>query len=298
MQKPIDEFKNRFNKIISIRDMKPVELAEKTGLSKSTISHYMSGYTKPKSDRLYMLAKTLNVNEAWLMGYDVAMEGEPSLEEIITSQIKKQGTTLEDVAEKADVAYEWLKDIGSFVPGKMEYMLDDPKNYPSPARELDWDEEISISKSYEWISRVADVLGLSPSILRAALARQEDVLNEWEIPIPDDLPNVSAREAFGTPYTEPVDTDKTDSIQPTPKEQGIIIKYRSLDTIGQNHVESVLDWETDRIQQLRGKDSLIYELETSNRIYPYLGKIACAGTGFYFDDIPTDTIKEIPTCIF
>jgi phage repressor protein C with HTH and peptisase S24 domain len=25
--------------------------------------------------------------------------------------------------------------------------------------------------------------------------------------------------------------------------------------------------------------------------YPYLGKIACAGTGFYFDDIPTDTIK-------
>lgn len=291
MQKPIDEFKNRFNKIISIRDMKPVELAEKTGLSKSTISHYMSGYTKPKSDRLYMLAKTLNVNEAWLMGYDVAMEGEPSLEEIITSQIKKQGTTLEDVAEKADVAYEWLKDIGSFVPGKMEYMLDDPKNYPSPARELDWDEEISISKSYEWISRVADVLGLSPSILRAALARQEDVLNEWEIPIPDDLPNVSAREAFGTPYTEPVDTDKTDSIQPTPKEQGIIIKYRSLDTIGQNHVESVLDWETDRIQQLRGKDSLIYELETSNRIYPYLGKIACAGTGFYFDDIPTDTIK-------
>ena len=271
--------------------MKPVELAEKTGLSKSTISHYMSGYTKPKSDRLYMLAKTLNVNEAWLMGYDVAMEGEPSLEEIITSQIKKQGTTLEDVAEKADVAYEWLKDIGSFVPGKMEYMLDDPKNYPSPARELDWDEEISISKSYEWISRVADVLGLSPSILRAALARQEDVLNEWEIPIPDDLPNVSAREAFGTPYTEPANTDKTDSIQPPPKEQGIIIKYRSLDTIGQNHVESVLDWETDRIQQLRGKDSLIYELETSNRIYPYLGKIACAGTGFYFDDIPTDTIK-------
>lgn len=74
MQKPIDEFKNRFNKILSLKDVKPVELAEKTGLSKSTISHYMSGYTKPKSDRLYMLAKTLNVNEAWLMGYDVPME--------------------------------------------------------------------------------------------------------------------------------------------------------------------------------------------------------------------------------
>lgn len=74
MQKPIDEFKNRFNKILFFKAIKPVELAEKTGLSKSTISHYMSGYTKPKSDRLYMLAKALNVNEAWLMGYDVPME--------------------------------------------------------------------------------------------------------------------------------------------------------------------------------------------------------------------------------
>ena len=27
------------------------------------------------------------------------------------------------------------------------------------------------------------------------------------------------------------------------------------------------------------------------RIYTYYQKIACAGTGFYFDDIPTDTIE-------
>lgn len=69
-----DEFKKRFNEAITSRNMKPIELSQKTGLSKSTISHYMSGYAKPKSDKLYMLAKALDVNEAWLMGLDVPME--------------------------------------------------------------------------------------------------------------------------------------------------------------------------------------------------------------------------------
>lgn len=74
MNKPVDEFKNRFNYIITLRNIKPIELSEMTGISKSTISHYMSGYTKPKSGKLFLLAKALNVNEAWLMGYDIPME--------------------------------------------------------------------------------------------------------------------------------------------------------------------------------------------------------------------------------
>lgn len=74
MNKPVDEFKNRFNYAITLRNIKPIELSEMTGISKSTISHYMSGYTKPKSGKLFLLAKALNVNEAWLMGIDVPME--------------------------------------------------------------------------------------------------------------------------------------------------------------------------------------------------------------------------------
>ena len=74
MNKAIENFRTRFNRALSAQNMKPAELAEKTGLSKSTISHYMSGYTKPKSDKLFILAKALDVSEAWLMGYDVPME--------------------------------------------------------------------------------------------------------------------------------------------------------------------------------------------------------------------------------
>lgn len=74
MNQPIEPFKVRLKKAMELQALKPVELAEKCGISKSTVSHYMSGYTKPKSNRLYIMAKVLNVNEAWLMGFDVPME--------------------------------------------------------------------------------------------------------------------------------------------------------------------------------------------------------------------------------
>lgn len=74
MNQPTESFKTRLKKAMDLQTLKPVELAEKCGISKSAISHYMSGYTEPKSNRLYIMAKILNVNEAWLMGFDVPME--------------------------------------------------------------------------------------------------------------------------------------------------------------------------------------------------------------------------------
>ena len=69
-----DSFKNRLNTAMSIRNMKQVDLVEKTGLGKSAISQYCSGVYEPKQRALYKLAKALDVSEAWLMGYDVGME--------------------------------------------------------------------------------------------------------------------------------------------------------------------------------------------------------------------------------
>lgn len=84
----------------------------------------------------------------------------------------------------------------------------------------------------------------------------------------------------------------------SPSEKLIIKKYRSLDPYGQETVNYILDREYTRTSELNKKDSRIKELETINalppaprRIYTYLHKIAAAGVGFYFDDIPTDTIE-------
>lgn len=51
-----------------------IDLANETGLSHSTISRYISGAVEPRSKAAYLLAKSLNVSETWLWGYDVPME--------------------------------------------------------------------------------------------------------------------------------------------------------------------------------------------------------------------------------
>ena len=70
----IDTFSNRLQKAMNLKNMKQVDLVEKTNIDKSLISNYLKGKYKAKQDNLYLLAKVLNVSEAWLMGYDVPME--------------------------------------------------------------------------------------------------------------------------------------------------------------------------------------------------------------------------------
>lgn len=64
----------RIKKALVIRGMKQSELCQITKIPKSAISQYISGAFEPKQDRVYLIAKALNVSEAWLMGYDVPME--------------------------------------------------------------------------------------------------------------------------------------------------------------------------------------------------------------------------------
>lgn len=58
----IDTFANRLKKALAMRNMKPIELAEKTGISKSKISSYMAGRYKAKQDGVYLLSKALDVD--------------------------------------------------------------------------------------------------------------------------------------------------------------------------------------------------------------------------------------------
>ena len=59
---------------MSLRNMRQIDLANKTGISKGALSSYISGRYVPKQNNIYLIAKALNVNEAWLMGLDVPME--------------------------------------------------------------------------------------------------------------------------------------------------------------------------------------------------------------------------------
>lgn len=68
-------------------------------------------------------------------------------------------------------------------------------------------------------------------------------------------------------------------------EQVMVEKYRDLDDHGKELVDLVLDKEHERyIASIKEKPAAL-------RMYTYMQKIAAAGNGFYFDDIPTETIE-------
>lgn len=69
------ELKDRLREALEVREKKAIDLAKDLGIPKSAISQYLSGYRTIKdSKRIYVIAKYLDVSEAWLMGYDVPME--------------------------------------------------------------------------------------------------------------------------------------------------------------------------------------------------------------------------------
>jgi len=67
----IDNFANRLDLALKRNNMRPIDLANKTHIDKSSISRYLSGDWKASQKRLTLIAMALNTNEAWLMGYDV-----------------------------------------------------------------------------------------------------------------------------------------------------------------------------------------------------------------------------------
>lgn len=73
----------RLKQLMEERDLKQIDILRLTApycekykvkMNKSDISQYTSGKVEPNQNKLFVLSNALNVNEAWLMGYDVPME--------------------------------------------------------------------------------------------------------------------------------------------------------------------------------------------------------------------------------
>ncbi|HDJ6047937.1 TPA: LexA family transcriptional regulator [Staphylococcus aureus] len=65
-------FKDRLKQIMSERKISQSELSRRTGIGRNSISDYLNGKYEAKQDKVFELAKALNVNEAWLMGFDIS----------------------------------------------------------------------------------------------------------------------------------------------------------------------------------------------------------------------------------
>ena len=69
------KFTNRLRQALEFRNMSQSELSRLSGIGKSAISQYLSGEYEAKQENIYLMSKPLNVNPAWLMGFDVPMVG-------------------------------------------------------------------------------------------------------------------------------------------------------------------------------------------------------------------------------
>lgn len=133
---------DRLKQIMSKRGLKQVDILEAckpycerygVQLKKNDLSQYVSGKVEPKQDKLSILGMALNVNEVWLMGYNVPA-GRKELEKL-EQQLQSEVAACE-LFEKCygKEAFEAVKlfvqldtlDQGKVI-GKMELMLEDEK---------------------------------------------------------------------------------------------------------------------------------------------------------------------------
>lgn len=104
-----EEFKDRLKKAIDLRNMKAVDLCEKTKIPKGAISYYLAGKSTPKADRLYLICKALDVSEAWMLGYDVEME---------RTQTQKNNDAIADIVVRLNVDSSFLSIVNALANDK------------------------------------------------------------------------------------------------------------------------------------------------------------------------------------
>lgn len=101
--------KDRNLRQIDILNMsKPYQKELGIKMSKSHLSQYVNDKSSPDQHKLYLLSKTLDVGEAWLMGYDVDAYRVPDEErqiESIESKISKEVSKLTDKRKKNVLTY-------------------------------------------------------------------------------------------------------------------------------------------------------------------------------------------------
>ena len=72
----MESIKNRIKEGMRMRKISDAQLAKMSGVSEASISNYLNDKVKPKTNNIQKLASALEVNEAWLMGYDVAPDAD------------------------------------------------------------------------------------------------------------------------------------------------------------------------------------------------------------------------------
>lgn len=100
------QFINRLKSVMADHKISQNELAKRTGIRQSSISDWLNNRYEPKQDKVYLLAKALNVSPAWLLGYDES--NTPPVQSMFTSSPADDVEGYYDDPEVAEFA-EYLR---------------------------------------------------------------------------------------------------------------------------------------------------------------------------------------------
>lgn len=187
MSNLIDTFAHRLKYAIKIRDVRPVDISKVTGISKTNLSCYMSGKYEAKQDGVEILAKVLDVNPVWLMGYDVPIDRNYEKDKIIEINVINLHTN--EIIEKIPFVY------------RTDVAEDDPKNFfaiqasdNSMAPLLDVGDIAIIKKYKEFLNKKTYLLKIKGGfpIIRKIIQTDNgeielQAMNMWNFPIQNGL---------------------------------------------------------------------------------------------------------------
>lgn len=187
MSNLIDTFAHRLKYAIKIRDVRPVDISKVTGISKTNLSCYMSGKYEAKQDGVEILAKVLDVNPVWLMGYDVPIDRNYEKDKIIEINVINLHTN--EIIEKIPFVY------------RTDISEDDPKNFfaiqasdNSMAPLLDVGDIAIIKKYKEFLNKKTYLLKIKGGfpIIRKIIQTDNgeielQAMNMWNFPIQNGL---------------------------------------------------------------------------------------------------------------
>ena len=187
MSNLIDTFAHRLKYAIKIKNIRPVDISKATGISKTNLSCYMSGKYEAKQDGVEILAKVLDVNPVWLMGYDVPMER--SLSNTKISEINILNLLTNEVVQK--IPYSYRTDIEDDKPENF-FAIYATDNSMAPL--LDVGDIAIIRKYKDFINQRTYLLKIKngqPIIRKVIKSDNGDIelqaLNMWNFPTQTNL---------------------------------------------------------------------------------------------------------------
>ena len=90
-------FSERLKNALNEKNMKAIELSQKTGISKSSISDWINGRYEAKQDKIFLIAEALDINESYLLGLNVPMNKNKNISNSsLLSKINKISSQLEE----------------------------------------------------------------------------------------------------------------------------------------------------------------------------------------------------------